>query len=267
MAVCFPQAQIWRQIHQIEPGLLCEHLQNSSPAGGIWPSCDIDHLSVAHSRGRALLKVQDHGVRCLKSFTPFNKSPTAGEGHWRKRRQAFDKGDLCGQACNIRSKTVRDGHLFGFGPRPRPRHNQTALQAFWYCQKARGEGDFIGAGIHRFGHDIHREPRPPQSAVAVKHQLEIIEICALWLAFPSVGAVIIKHQCHRGFCRANIWHLCQLLCDLGCLSQGRGGAAVGTQKACVHLLLGEWRLPPAEIAHGFCAMGKSLPSPKSRHAG
>ena len=64
------------------------------------------------------------------SFAPFYKSPTAGEGHRRKRRQAFDEGDLCGQAGNIGAKTLGDGQLFGFGPGPRARHNQTATAGF-----------------------------------------------------------------------------------------------------------------------------------------
>ena len=65
--------------------------------------------------------------------------------------------------------------------------------------------------------------------------------------------------------RADVRHVGELIRDLATFGERRGWRAVWAQQPCVHLFLGKWRLPPAEIADGFGTMCKCLPRPKTGH--
>ena len=94
------------------------------------------------------------------------------------------------------------------------------------------------------------------------------ETLRLRLDLPGPLALVVINDGDPPLCgRAIKRQLGEFARDLRNFRIGRCRFAVRAQKAGMHLLLRERRLPPTEIGHDFGAMRKRFPRPKPRHAG
>ena len=65
----------------------------------------------------------------------------------------------------------------------------------------------------------------------------------------------------------HLWGRINFIGDLSCLDQTGGLRTIWVEQPNVRLLLGKRQLAPAEIAHGFGAMGKDFSGPQLDHFG